>query len=269
MARKRGGVAGIWDRNKKIIKPAATFLAGTFGTPALGAAVGAAMSGLDREGKSGIGFDLKKGAIGGVQGYGMGRLGAGIGQAAGIGKIGAMERAGNAIGGGANSLKAGVMNRLGVGAANGAANASPTALSHASSNSALLRPAVSVSQPVAGIGNVSLATAPARDFLAEGVMQQAATGGGFGGGFSLPGMLSDGKTLAALGNTAVGGMNAYNQNQATQMQRAAYAAQQAQMERSNRLEDEERARRNSMDPARAALLAQLFAQLGLGTGRVA
>lgn len=75
MARKRGGIAGIWDRNKKIIKPIATFTAGMV-NPALGAAVGAAMSGLDREGKSGIGFDVKKGAIGGLQGYGMGKLGA-------------------------------------------------------------------------------------------------------------------------------------------------------------------------------------------------
>lgn len=75
MARKRGGLAGVWDRGKKYIKPIATFTAGMI-NPALGAAVGAAMSGLDREGKSGIGFDVKKGAIGGLQGYGMGKLGA-------------------------------------------------------------------------------------------------------------------------------------------------------------------------------------------------
>lgn len=75
MARKRGGLAGFWDRSKKYIKPIATFTAGMV-NPALGAAVGAAMGGLDREGQSGIGFDLKKGAIGGIQGYGMGKLGA-------------------------------------------------------------------------------------------------------------------------------------------------------------------------------------------------
>lgn len=75
MARKRGGLAGLWDSKKKYIKPIATFTAGMI-NPALGAAVGAAMSGLDREGKSGIGFDVKKGAIGGLQGYGMGKLGA-------------------------------------------------------------------------------------------------------------------------------------------------------------------------------------------------
>jgi hypothetical protein len=75
MARKRGGLAGVWDRNKKVIKPIAAFTAGMI-NPALGAAVGAAMGGLDREGKGGIGFDLKQGAIGGLQGYGMGKLGA-------------------------------------------------------------------------------------------------------------------------------------------------------------------------------------------------
>lgn len=84
MARKRGGLAGIWDRGKKYIKPIATFTAGMV-NPALGAAVGAAMGGLDREGKGGIGFDVKQGAIGGVQGYGMGKLGAlAKGKAAGL-----------------------------------------------------------------------------------------------------------------------------------------------------------------------------------------
>lgn len=82
MARKRGGLAGIWDRNKQIIKPVASGLAGLLGTPALGAAVGAAMGGLDREGKGGIGFDLKQGAMGGLAGYGAGQIGSGIGSLA-------------------------------------------------------------------------------------------------------------------------------------------------------------------------------------------
>lgn len=62
MARKRGGLAGIWDRNKGVIKaavPAAlSFIPGA-GIP-LAAAAGAAMGGFDREGKSGIGFDAFK-----------------------------------------------------------------------------------------------------------------------------------------------------------------------------------------------------------------
>jgi hypothetical protein len=75
MARKRGGLAGIWDRNKNVITPVAAGIAGVLGTPALGAAVGAAMRGLDRKGKSGIGFDVGQGLRGGVEGYAMGKLG--------------------------------------------------------------------------------------------------------------------------------------------------------------------------------------------------
>lgn len=90
MGRKRGGLAGLWDRSKKVITPIATGIAGLIGTPALAAALGAAMKGLDREGKSGIGFDAKQGVIGGMQGYGMGKLGQGLGNLAGkAGLIGA------------------------------------------------------------------------------------------------------------------------------------------------------------------------------------
>jgi hypothetical protein len=75
--RKRGGLAGIWDRNKKIIKPVATLAAGALtGGAAVPALLGAAMGGLDREGKGGIGFDVGKGAMGAATGYGMGKLGA-------------------------------------------------------------------------------------------------------------------------------------------------------------------------------------------------
>lgn len=81
MARKRGGLAGIWDRNKKIIKPVATGLAGLLGTPALGAAVGAAMGGLDRPGQSGVGLDVGGALKGGISGYGAGKAGDAIGAA--------------------------------------------------------------------------------------------------------------------------------------------------------------------------------------------
>jgi len=66
--RKRGGLAGIWDRNKKIIKPVAAGAAGIFGGPAAAAAVGGLMGGLDREGKSGIGFDVGGGLKGAASG---------------------------------------------------------------------------------------------------------------------------------------------------------------------------------------------------------
>jgi hypothetical protein len=69
--RKRGGLAGIYDRNKKIIKPVVSGALGLI-NPALGAAAGAAMGGLDREGKRGVGLDLGGAVRGGIAGYGAG-----------------------------------------------------------------------------------------------------------------------------------------------------------------------------------------------------
>lgn len=87
MARKRGGLAGIYDRNKKLIKTVAPIAAGFIPGvgPALGAAIGAAIGG-DREGKGYFkGFDAIGAAKGGLSGYG----GAKLGQAA-KGKLGQM-----------------------------------------------------------------------------------------------------------------------------------------------------------------------------------
>ena len=69
--RKRGGLAGLWDRNKNIIKPVVSGALGLV-NPALGAAAGAAMGGLDRPGKKGIGIDLGGAVRGGISGYGAG-----------------------------------------------------------------------------------------------------------------------------------------------------------------------------------------------------
>lgn len=99
MAKKRGGIAGFYDRNKKIIKPVATGLAGMFGTPALGAAVGAAFGGLDRPGKSGIGLDVMGAAKGGLSGYAAGSAGQSLGKMAGIDKIGGLQSAGTRLSG--------------------------------------------------------------------------------------------------------------------------------------------------------------------------
>jgi len=99
MAKKRGGVAGFYDRNKKIIKPVAAGLAGMLGTPALGAAVGAAFGGLDREGKGGIGFDAFGAAKGGIEGYGAGSVGRSLGSKLGVSQIGGLKSAGNRISG--------------------------------------------------------------------------------------------------------------------------------------------------------------------------
>jgi len=98
MARKRGGIAGFYDRNKKVIIPAATGLAGLFGTPALGAAVGAAFGGLDRPGKSGIGIDAMGAAKGGLSGYAAGKLGSSLGKMGDIPKIGGLQSAGSKLG---------------------------------------------------------------------------------------------------------------------------------------------------------------------------
>jgi hypothetical protein len=98
MARKRGGIAGFYDRHKKVIIPAATGLAGLFGTPALGAAVGAAFGGLDRPGKSGIGIDAMGAAKGGLSGYAAGKLGSSLGKMGGIPKIGGLQSAGSKLG---------------------------------------------------------------------------------------------------------------------------------------------------------------------------
>lgn len=70
----RGGIAGIWDRNKAFIKPIAQATAAYFGGPMAGAGVGAAMEGLDRPGKSGVGVDVGGAVRGGIQGYGVGQL---------------------------------------------------------------------------------------------------------------------------------------------------------------------------------------------------
>ncbi len=80
MAKKRGGLAGLYDRNKGLLNILAPLAAGAFGGPLAGAAVGAAMRGLDRPGKRGIGFDPFAALPGAVSGYGLGGAGQGIRQ---------------------------------------------------------------------------------------------------------------------------------------------------------------------------------------------
>jgi hypothetical protein len=77
MARKRGGLAGFYDRNKKVIKTLAPIAAGFIPGvgPLIGAGIGAAMGG-DREGKGYFkGFNAKGAALGGLSGYGGAKLG--------------------------------------------------------------------------------------------------------------------------------------------------------------------------------------------------
>lgn len=79
MAKKRGGLAGLYDRNKGLFRTAAILGGTALGGPAGGAAAGAAFRGLDRPGKRGIGFDPFEGLKGGVEGYAMGKTAQGIG----------------------------------------------------------------------------------------------------------------------------------------------------------------------------------------------
>jgi hypothetical protein len=69
LGKKRGGVAGVWDRNKKVIVPLASAALGAVtGGVAAPILLGAAARGLDREGKSGVGVDLGQAARGAVEG---------------------------------------------------------------------------------------------------------------------------------------------------------------------------------------------------------
>jgi|688.fasta_scaffold612219_2 hypothetical protein len=80
MARKRGGLAGLYDRNKKYFKTLAPIALGAIpgvGMP-LAVAAGAAMGG-DREGKGYFkGFDVGGAVKGAAAGYGQGATGAGV-----------------------------------------------------------------------------------------------------------------------------------------------------------------------------------------------
>ena len=104
MAKKRGGLAGFYDRNKKVIKTVAPIAAGFIPGvgPMVGAALGAAMGG-DREGKGYFkGFDAGGAALGGVTGYIGGKAGqaagARIGQAAQGGGLKSLLTGGKAAG---------------------------------------------------------------------------------------------------------------------------------------------------------------------------
>lgn len=72
----RGGLAGVWDRNKNVIAPVAAGALGLLtGGLAAPIAAGALMRGLDREGKGGIGFDVGQGLRGAAEGAAAGSVG--------------------------------------------------------------------------------------------------------------------------------------------------------------------------------------------------
>lgn len=85
--RKRGGIAGLYDRNKAVVQAAVPTLAGMFipGGAIAGAVAGGLARGLDRPGKSGIGLDLGQAARGAVTGAALGSAGKYIGGKMGVG----------------------------------------------------------------------------------------------------------------------------------------------------------------------------------------
>jgi hypothetical protein len=84
--KKRGGIAGSFDRNKSWAVPLGLAITGALtGGAAIPALAGAGIGGLDREGQGGIGFDLGGAARGGVQGLAAGSLGNMAGGALGLG----------------------------------------------------------------------------------------------------------------------------------------------------------------------------------------
>ena len=125
--RKRGGLAGILDRNKNIITPVVSGALGLV-NPALGAAAGAAMRGLDRPGRGGIGLDVGQAVRGGLEGYGAGAAASALkggAQAAmgakGIGRLSAFGRGAKA--GAEDYMRQPLLGRGGAAPATGGASA--------------------------------------------------------------------------------------------------------------------------------------------------
>jgi hypothetical protein len=110
--KKRGGLAGTWDRNKHVIKPVVAGAAGLLtGGVALPALLGAGMGGLDRPGKGGVGFDLGGAVKGGLTGAAAGYGGKLLGSAAYAAK-GAADAGLSPLWGAGQSLKSSGAGRL-------------------------------------------------------------------------------------------------------------------------------------------------------------
>jgi hypothetical protein len=85
----RGGIAGAYDRNKKLVGAAVTAAGYLMGGPAGAAASRGFMQGVDRPGKGGIGFDVGRAAKGAAEGFAAGNV-------ANLGKMGLAKLTGQA-----------------------------------------------------------------------------------------------------------------------------------------------------------------------------
>jgi hypothetical protein len=92
----RGGIAGAYDRNKKLVGAAVTAAGYLMGGPAGAAASRGFMQGVDRPGKGGIGFDVGRAAKGAAEGFAAGNV-------ANLGKMGLAKLTGGGAAGGVPS----------------------------------------------------------------------------------------------------------------------------------------------------------------------
>ncbi len=107
LAKERGGIAGVYDRNKAAIPAIQTAVAMLPGIgPLISAGIGG-LRGFDRPGEGGIGYDVGTGLKGAATGYAAGMTGDALGGALSKG-LGAFKAAGGGLGGvGAGLKKAG------------------------------------------------------------------------------------------------------------------------------------------------------------------
>jgi hypothetical protein len=86
LAKQRGGIAGIYDRNKSVIPIAQTALAMLPGIGPLASAGMGALRGFDTPGQSGVSYNAGTGLQGAATGYAAGAAGDMLGKAVGIGQ---------------------------------------------------------------------------------------------------------------------------------------------------------------------------------------
>jgi hypothetical protein len=240
MARKRGGLAGLWDRNKKILAPIATGIAGLI-NPALGAAVGGAIGGFDRPGKGGIGFDVGKGALGAASGYAMGKSLQGV-KGLFAPKLGAVPGV------------TGAMPKVGI-TAGGAGSLTRDMVSSSIPSVTGAMPSVGITPGGAGALTQGL-TAPA---LSSAAPSLTTAGGAVA---SKSSFLGDLFTPKGIGGVAQGVMTGIQGQQTNALERQRLAQNQRQFERTAGLAEQrfgEEQRQTKLDEERRRRVAQLMA----------